>query len=356
MNFWNTLKSLPWARIGLSVLCGILAVILLGGIFVTAFMEYTLGKIVGPGEFTDPFGTQGTDPWFTDPSNPNPGTRPTGPSDPSDPTAPSNPYPLPTVPDMDINHPDIVNIMLIGMDRRPGETGNTRSDAMILCTVNVKANKLVMTSFLRDTYVNIPGHGGNKLNAAYAMGGMKLLSATMKANFGITVNQFIVVDFSGFTKIVEILGGVDIKLTEEETVELNSTYGYTLSPGMNRLNGEQTLNYARIRHIGTDFARTQRQRIVLESIMDSCRNISLSQALNLVNEFLPLVQTNIGRDNLVRYAIDFLPVLANGSVTSQRIPIDGTWENADIGNITWTLWISNMQANLDYLYNTLIPR
>lgn len=358
MNFWNSLKSLPWARIGLSVLCGVLAVALIAGIFVTAFVEYTLGQIGIVDDPTYPTGGQLEYPDNTDPnaSHPIVTIPPDDPGDHEDPpdlimTEP----PAPTQPDLTIQHKDIVNIMLVGMDRRPNEGYLTRSDAMILCTINTKANTITMTSFLRDIYVQIPGHGGNKLNAAYAMGGMKLLSATMKANFGVVVDQFITVDFSSFPKIVDILGGVSINLRQDEADYLNNAHGYSLSAGTVRLNGEQALNYSRIRYIGTDFERTLRQRKVLTSIMNSCKSISAGQAMTLINEFLPLVQTNIDKNTLMRYAIDFLPVLVNGSIVSQRIPLDGTWSNANIGNVTWTLWIHNMWKNLQYLYDTLMP-
>lgn len=363
-------KSFPWAKVLLSILCGVLALVLVAGIFVTAFVESTLNKITRPPDNTDGPNIHYTGPNPTVNIIPNPTIHiipdPTSSTDPSSGTAPSSPsgnttptvppaptIPWPTPPSVNIEHEDIVNIMLVGMDRRPDEVGNTRSDSMILCTVNTRNKTVTMTSFLRDMYVQIPGFGGNKLNAAYAIGGMKKLSATMKENFGINVDKFVTVDFTSFPKVIDILGGVDIPLHQDE-VDYMSDYYSGLKVGMNHLDGDQALYYARIRYIGTDFERTRRQRTVLTAIMDSCRNISITQAMALINQFLPLVQTNMDNNTIMRYAIDFLPLLANGNLISQRIPLDGTWQNADIGDITWALWC-DLPANQQFLYNSLMP-
>lgn len=347
MSFLKYLKSLPWARIGLSFLCVVLAVVLVAGVGLTVFIESNLNKISRPGDPNLGYGDITLGP---DETLPPEGTGSVTPPDIiiTAPTEPGEPV-------VDISHKDIVNIMLVGIDRRPGEKYNTRSDSMILCTVNTRNNSLTMTSFLRDIYVSIPGRGGNKLNAAYQYGGMKLLGETMKLNFGIAVDKFITVDFSSFSKIVDIVGGVSIELRQDEAAHLNKTYGYSLSAGMQRLNGAQALNYARIRYIGYDFERTLRQRKVITSIMNSCKNLSGAQLMALVNEFLPLVQTNMDNATIMRYALDFLPVLTTGTMTSQRIPLDGTWKNATVGNVTDTLWC-DMEANQQFLFNTLMPR
>ena len=105
----------------------------------------------------------------------------------------------------------IINILLIGQDRRPGE-GRTRSDSMILCTIDTQEKTMVMTSFLRDLYVDIPDWNGrtyqdNRLNACYAFGGMGMLDLALQNNFGVQVDHNIEVDFSGFEEIIKIFGG-----------------------------------------------------------------------------------------------------------------------------------------------------
>ena len=127
----------------------------------------------------------------------------------------------------------IINILLIGQDRRPGEP-RQRSDAMILCTLNLDRQTVTLTSFLRDMYVKIPGYADNKINAAYQIGGMALLDQTLEVNFGIHVDGNVEVDFSQFQRIVDLMGGVDIELTDAEARYINSSIGTALNPGMNR--------------------------------------------------------------------------------------------------------------------------
>ena len=121
---------------------------------------------------------------------------------------------------------NLINIMLIGQDRRPGEA-RTRSDSMILCTFNKKTGQMTMTSFLRDLYVQIPGYQDNRLNVAYAAGGMPLLNETLKHNFGIHVDGNIEVDFTQFAQLVDLMGGVSMELRQDEANSINQSTGRT---------------------------------------------------------------------------------------------------------------------------------
>ena len=121
---------------------------------------------------------------------------------------------------------DIINILLIGQDRRKEK--RARSDSMILCTLNKKEKTLTMTSFMRDMYVQIPGKKDNRINASYAMGGMELLDACLNKNFGVTVDGNVEVDFSGFQRVIEIMGGVEIELTSAEAKYLNERGNWDL--------------------------------------------------------------------------------------------------------------------------------
>ena len=110
---------------------------------------------------------------------------------------------------------DVKNILLIGQDAREGE-GRQRSDSMILCSINTKTKKIVLTSLMRDMYVQIPGYSSNKLNAAYCFGGMELLDQVIENNFGITIDGNVAVDFFGFMDAMSVIGNLDIELTAEE--------------------------------------------------------------------------------------------------------------------------------------------
>lgn len=341
-GFWGKLKKLPWKRIGLITLCVVLSLILISLIFVTVYVEHLLGKInyVNPAESQPSEGY--TDPTFS-----------------SDATLPSIDVTIPTAPDTVIAHKDIVNIMLVGQDRRSGNY-RTNSDVMILCTFNTKDKTITLTSFMRDLYVSIPGHGMNKMNAAYPKGGMSLLGNTMLENFGVQVDNFIEVDFNGFKQIVNTLGGIDMYLTAAEAEYMNTTPwdglnsdGWALTEGVNHLNGDQALAYSRIRAIGWDYERTERQRKVLTAIISKCKTMNLSTAMNLLNEFLPLVGTDMDKQEIVDYAMDLFPLLTSGQIVTQRIPAQGTYEDVKVNG--QDVIIADFELNHQFLVDTLIP-
>lgn len=115
---------------------------------------------------------------------------------------------------------DLINILLVGQDRREGQ-GRQRSDSMILCSINPDTKQISMISFLRELYVQIPGgYSDNRLNAAYVFGGFPLLTDTLHTNFGVSIDGCFEVDFSCFQSVIDILGGVDITLTDKEAVLL----------------------------------------------------------------------------------------------------------------------------------------
>ena len=349
MKDLSWVKNLPWARIGMISLCSVLSLILIVMIFATAYIEQMLGLITRP-----PTGSEATLPsdFYTKPTLPSGYTGPT--IDPSGVT-------LPPEPDVIISHDQIINIMLVGQDRREGENYRTRSDAMILCTINKQDKTITLTSFMRDLYVNIPGHGGDKMNAAYAYGGMSLLSQTMKENFGIQVDATVEVDFSGFKKVVNALGGIEMHLTAAEVDYMMTanwdglnTEGWALTPGVNRLNGDQALAYSRIRAIGYDFERTERQRRVISAILAKCKGMDIAQTNSLLWELLPLVATDMSNSQITNYARELLPLLSTNTVTTQRIPIEGSYTVTYVGPLDVVL--ADTEINRQFLIETLMPK
>ena len=136
----------------------------------------------------------------------------------------------------------IINILLIGQDRREGEDSKqARSDSMILCSFNQKTGQITMTSFLRDLYIPIPGHGSNRINAAYAIGGMELLRQTIQEDFQVYIDGCVEVDFVQFTQIIDLLGGVQISLRQDEAEIINQETGSSLTEGEQLLKGAQAL-------------------------------------------------------------------------------------------------------------------
>lgn len=255
------------------------------------------------------------------------------------------------IPETTVQRDDILNILLIGQDARPGET-RARSDVMILVTVNKTQKTLTLTSFLRDLYVQIPGYSNNRLNATYAWGGMGLLDSTLESNFGVLVDGNFEVNFDAFSSVIDILGGVDVELTASEASVINKSVGYeALGSGMQHLNGEEALTYARIRKLDSDFGRTNRQRKLLTALFEKFRRSDLNTLMALVNEVLPLLTTDLSKAEILRYASEILPMLPELSLTSQRIPADGAYVDATINGMA--VLKADMNAARELLQATL---
>lgn len=330
----NTKKSsaFSWQRLSLIILCLFLGIILSALIAATAYINHLLGFITLDNN-SDIDGTLSSDALAT-------ATEET--DDNSDFTGPSTNYEdvvlstLPALTPDEMIVDGVYNIMLIGEDRRPGED-RQRSDSMILCSFNTNKNSIDMISFLRDTYVAIPGHNANKMNAAYQFGGVSLLDQTMALNYGVHVDANIVINFEGFKSMINMLGGVDISLTSEEANHLNGKYGYNLSAGLQHLNGSQALNYSRIRKIDWDINRTQRQRNVLMALMNSFKNKSLNDMISLASGILQsgYIQTDMSADQVTAYIMKLFPMLSSANITNQHIPALDTFHEMSIGSLSY---------------------
>lgn len=224
-----------------------------------------------------------------------------------------------------LNNDGLVNILLIGQDKREGES-RQRSDAMILCSFNPETNKLSMISFLRDLYVQIPGYEDNRLNAAYAYGGFDLLKETLALNFGITVDGCLESDFEGFKKIIDTVGGVDIELTSAEA----EIVGNGATEGVCTLNGEQSLTYARIRKIDSDFQRTARQRKIIGAVFEKAKTYTLPELAMFFSEILPLMATDMTDDEIMTLAMTLASSFSEIEISSYIVPAEGTYKNAMI--------------------------
>lgn len=249
----------------------------------------------------------------------------------------------------------LVNILLVGQDRRE-EEDSARSDSIILCSFHRENNRLTMTSFLRDLYVEIPGRQSNRINAAYAMGGTKLLNRTLEHNFDVQIDGTVEVDFTQFAGIVDLLGGVEITLRQDEADVINAETGSTLTEGAHILNGEQALAYSRIRKldIDGDFSRTNRQRKVMAALLKACQNTQPSELLPVLSQLLPMVTTDMNPGQILMCAIEILPNLSQTEIVSQRIPTDGTYTDQTINGMS--VLSADMDAARRFLKETLLQK
>lgn len=256
---------------------------------------------------------------------------------------------------------DIVNILLIGQDRREGET-RQRSDTMILATMNKRDKCISLTSFMRDLYVQIPGYEDNRINAAYSFGGMELLDETIETNFGIQIDGNAEVDFEVFKTLVDKVGGINLELTQAEADYICGRDQSVLYPqpfnsewdlqeGINHLNGEQALIHVRNRSIGnSDYRRTERQRDVVMAVFDEIKDAGILTLGGMIRDVLPMVTTDISLDEMLGYAIEVLEI-GTDDLRSYRIPIDGAYNSAKVRGMQ--VLVPDLEKNREYLWETL---
>ena len=223
----------------------------------------------------------------------------------------------------------IVNILLLGLDRRPDWT-HGRSDAMILCTFNKVTGDLTMTSFMRDSWVYLPGYGNQRLNAAVVFGGIPMLLDTLDQNFGVHVDGVFQVDFAQFPQVIDYLGGVEVELSEAEAGIINRSCGSARTAGYQTLTGEEALAYSRIRSLDGDQNRTSRQRKVMASLIQKFKGADLNTLLELMEQILPMITTTMTQGEIVSMATELFPMLADMEVVSQVIPEAGAYRGVMI--------------------------
>ena len=236
----------------------------------------------------------------------------------------------------------VYNILLLGEENIESGGGRGRSDLIMIATINEEDGSIKLTSVMRDILVAIPGHSDNRLNAAYAMGGVSLVYQTLANNLGVDIDNYAKVNFESFEKIIDAIGGVDIELTEEEAAYLNRTNYISnekyrnVKAGKNHFNGNQALGYCRIRKVGTsgreysDFGRTSRQRMLLESIVTSIKDMNLKQLKRFCDKCLPYVTTDIDEETLEKYMKAVINIGLDKKIRDYRIPIDGTYSDANL--------------------------
>lgn len=245
---------------------------------------------------------------------------------------------------------DQINILLVGVDAREGDTAS-RSDTMMLVTLDNKNGQIKLTSFLRDSYVEIAGRNRkSKLNSAYFRGGIQMLVDTLELNFGVEIPYYALVDFEIFTTIVDELGGINVDVTEKE-----SYYTYhsgkvgvpvRIEAGEDvLLNGQQALWYSRIRYLDSDFMRTKRQRKVISAIVEKALTKEIPELLDLAETVIPLVKTNLDSDKILEIGIDaVLDKAYSYPIVQHQIPANKTWSSKIITGVGDCL-VMNMEEN-----------
>ena len=247
----------------------------------------------------------------------------------------------------------VTNILLIGVDSRSGDT-YSRSDTMMLVSLNKHTDKIILTSFMRDMYVDIPGEYSTKINASCAYGGPELVADTIEYNFNIDIDNYILVSFDVFETIVDELGGIEVDVTEAEADYMHGSF--VDLPDMQygediHMNGYEALWYSRIRKLDSDFNRTERQRKVIKAILDKALHSSPKALYSAACETLPQVVTDLTKSDIISLGMSLPGYLLGVDVQEQRIPADDTWSYGTRDGSS--VIVVDFDANISLLESTI---
>lgn len=235
----------------------------------------------------------------------------------------------------------VKNVLLIGSDKESG--GSSRSDSIMIASVNSKTGKVTLVSILRDTHVDVPGYRESKINAAHSWGGPNLLIQTIEQNFGIKIDDYATVNFDMFEALVEGIGGIYVDVSDAEAEHMNSYFklGTGNKPdkvqgGENvYLNGYQALCYARIRKLDSDFYRTERQRKIIGAIVENVKGrlnpAGIADLMATAKEVAPYIETTLTEGDVwsLLMSLSACVVKSGGDteslMVSAQLPFEGTW-------------------------------
>ncbi|MBP1919671.1 LCP family protein [Youngiibacter multivorans] len=264
------------------------------------------------------------------------------------------------------NSKEVINILLLGTDKREPDE-NSRSDSMMILSIDPVNNNLKLSSLMRDTYVKIKGYGSDKLAHAYAYGGAPLALNTVNTNFGMNIEYYAVINYGGLINVIDALGGVEIDIKDYEIDMVNSYIGDVAkvedvpykeieTTGPQTLTGVQAVGYARVRYVGDgDFERTERQRSVLTSIFNKFKEINTQDIPGVAAKLAPNVETNLSLYNMVRIGTSVINA-GMKNVLQARFPTD----DHGYGKLT-TKWFyfyekaETIEELHDFIYENEIP-
>lgn len=256
--------------------------------------------------------------------------------------------------------PDWTNILLAGSDSRGGNS-YSRTDAMIILSINTKTAEIKMTSVMRDIWTPMHGRSPQKINACTVFGGPTLAMRTLNEDFALNIEDYVLIDMQAIEEVIDIIGGVEIEITEKEYYALRSSNNATdtalITPpdswGLVTLTGEQALAYARLRAIDNDYERTARQRRVLMAIARQAGSLSLGDLTTLIVRCLDYVETDIDLVQLINLARVGIGADLD-AVQEFRLPVEGTYTSGVMPeNKLWVIqpdFEANAQALHEFIY------
>lgn len=255
------------------------------------------------------------------------------------------------------------NIALFGVDSTTGAlTKNTRSDTIMIASINQDTGDCKLVSVYRDTYLNLSNDSYNKCNAAYAKGGPEQAINMLNMNLDMNITDFVTVGFAGLTDAIDALGGVDIEVDESEISHLNNyqlciaedlkrEYTPVTETGRQRLDGLQATGYCRIRYTaGDDFKRAERQREVLSAVADQAKKASLPKLTETANSVFEEVYTSLDLSEIV----DMLGDVGSYNITAtDGFPQEDMRVTGTIGSKGSCVIPTSLEDNVKWLHKFL---
>jgi polyisoprenyl-teichoic acid--peptidoglycan teichoic acid transferase len=222
------------------------------------------------------------------------------------------------------------NILLIGSDSRGG--ADARSDTIMIAQYHPDKHSYKLISIMRDTYVDIPKHGKNRINAAFALGGPELLRQTIKDNFDVDTKYYAIIDFEGFVHLIDEAFPEGVEINVEKAMSAN--IDVTLEPGLQRLDGEHLLGYVRFRHDAMgDFDRVTRQQKAMKAVASQLASLqTLPKLPKLVGVIKPFVNTNMNTSDIIYIGKDYLSK-DNRDIKTFRVPVEGAFEPERVSGV-----------------------
>ncbi|KZL91176.1 LCP family protein [Clostridium magnum] len=255
---------------------------------------------------------------------------------------------------------NIKNILLVGVDTR-GDYEDSKTDTIIIATIDPNTKKVKLTSLMRDMYVEIPGKGYNKINSAFQIGGIELLKKTIRYNFDLNIDYYASIDFQGFQSLIDKVGGIELDVKKHEVNEINkyieevngSKSTVINKEGMQFLNGQQALSYCRIRKVGnSDYERTERQRRVLSLLLSKLKEVNTTKLPSIYSTISPYVKTDISFGSVLKLGYT---VYNFDSYTPDtlRLPVDNCYKDTYIKGMS--VLIPNLKETAIELHKFIYP-
>lgn len=250
---------------------------------------------------------------------------------------------------LDVKYPSIENVLVLGVDS--SENGKSRTDTMILVSWNKETSEVNLVSFMRDIYAPIPGYKPYKLNTAYFLDGVQLAKDTISSMFGVPIHHYALVDFNSFESLVDIIAPKGVEIDVEKA--MSEKIGVTLEPGVQQLNGQELLGYARFRaDVEGDFGRVSRQQKVIEALKEE-----VLSPTNIINypKFAGAIQGYVQSDYSTNDEVKKILNLAfSGGVKINKltIPVERSFDYASYSGVGSVIEINveeNKQALSEFI-------